>query len=280
MITLNMLTQPVAQPRFAGQVLLVEDNFVNQKVAVRFLERLGCTVEVASNGADGVAACQQRRFDIVLMDLQMPVMDGMTATRKIREWETSGHTPIIALTANAMTGDRELCESAGMDGYLTKPIEVERLRNILSKYGMEKPSAAASAAAPAPSSAATRPANGAAPVDLAEFHRITDGDYAFAQELIAAFIVSGEQQLAELVSAAAKDDRATLARAAHKLKGACANIHAQALKALAERLENDSATANARILDQDNALLRREFDRVKQFLTDPSVVPHPSKAAS
>ncbi len=97
MITLNMLTQPPAQQRFAGHVLLVEDNFVNQKVAVRFLERLGCTVEVASNGAEGVAACKERRFDIVLMDLQMPVMDGMTATRKIRDWETSGHIPIIAL---------------------------------------------------------------------------------------------------------------------------------------------------------------------------------------
>src|SRR6202142_3279282 len=107
MITLNMLTQSTAQQRFRGHVLLVEDNFVNQKVAVRFLERLGCTVEVPSNGAEGVAACQQRHFDIVLMDLQMPVMDGMTATRKIRAWETTGHLPIIALTANAMTGDRE-----------------------------------------------------------------------------------------------------------------------------------------------------------------------------
>src|SRR5580704_6285208 len=83
MITLNMLTQPAAQQRYAGHVLLVEDDFVNQKVAVRFLERLGCTVEVANNGAEGLAACKRRQFDIVLMDLQMTVMDGMTATRKI-----------------------------------------------------------------------------------------------------------------------------------------------------------------------------------------------------
>ncbi len=149
MITLNMLTQTRAQQRFAGHVLLVEDNFVNQKVAVRFLERLGCTVEVAGNGAEGVAACKERHFDIVLMDLQMPVMDGMTATRKIRGGETSGHIPIIALTANAMTGDRELCEAAGMDGYLTKPIEVERLRNILTKFGLENPDPAAAEAAAA-----------------------------------------------------------------------------------------------------------------------------------
>ncbi len=141
MITLNMLRQSAAQQRFSGHVLLVEDNFVNQKVAVRFLERLGCTVEVAGNGAEGVAACQQRHFDLVFMDLQMPVMDGMTATRKIRAWETTGHLPIIALTANAMTGDRELCEAAGMDGYLTKPIEVERLRNVLTKFGLAKDAA-------------------------------------------------------------------------------------------------------------------------------------------
>ncbi|HTD73602.1 MAG TPA: response regulator [Steroidobacteraceae bacterium] len=277
MITLNMLTQPAAPRRFAGLVLLVEDNFVNQKVAVRFLERLGCTVEVASNGAEGVAACQQKQFDLVLMDLQMPVMDGMAATRKIREWETSRHTPIIALTANAMTGDRELCEGAGMDGYLTKPIEVERLRNILTKYGLEQDDAAATGAA-APNARVAQ--NSTAPVDLGEFHRITDGDPQFAQELIAAFISSGEQQLSEIAAAIAQNDCTGLAKAAHKLKGASANIHARALKALAERLEIDSTATQARSLHAGNALLRREFDRVKQFLSDPSVVPQHSKAAS
>jgi signal transduction histidine kinase/CheY-like chemotaxis protein len=255
MITLNMLTQATAQKRFRGHVLLVEDNFVNQKVAVRFLERLGCTVEVASHGAEGVAACQQRHFDIVLMDLQMPVMDGMTATRKIRELETTGHVPIVALTANAMTGDRELCEAAGMDGYLTKPIEVERLRNVLTKYGLETNEADSSAATPPPAPAASlKP-----PVDLRGFQSITNGDSAFAQELAVTFIASGEQQLADMAAAAARSNRVALARAAHQLKGACANIHAHGLKALAERRENES---------------------VKQFLSDPSIVPQPAKAAS
>ena len=278
MITLNMLTQPPAQRGFAGHVLLVEDNFVNQKVAVRFLERLGCTVEVASNGAEGVAACRQGQFDIVLMDLQMPVMDGMAATRKIRESEGSRHTPIIALTANAMTGDRELCEAAGMDGYLTKPIEVERLRNILAKYGLEKADAAiaGSVAAGMPE----RPQDLAAPVDLREFQSVTEGDQVFAQELVGAFIASGEQQLAEMAAAIAQNDRAALAKAAHKFKGACANMHAHALKSLAEAMETDSAAAEAGALEHGSALLRREFERVKQFLTDPAVVPQPTKAAS
>jgi len=279
MITLNMLTQSATQQRFGGHVLLVEDNFVNQKVAVRFLERLGCTVEVAGNGAEGVAACQQRHFDIVLMDLQMPVMDGMTATRKIRAWETTGHLPIIALTANAMTGDRELCEAAGMDGYLTKPIEVERLRNALTKFGLAKNEAETSAstsvpAPPAPASHA-RP-----PVDLSGFKTITGGDDAFAQELAATFIASGEQQLAELTAAVAAVNRSALARAAHQLKGACANIHAHALKSLAERVETESAAGDARTLEHCNAQLREEFERVRQFLSDPSVIPQAAKAAS
>jgi two-component system, sensor histidine kinase and response regulator len=189
----------------------------------------------------------------------------MTATRKIRASESSGHIPIVALTANAMTGDRELCEAAGMDGYLTKPIEVERLRNILEKFGLERRD--------------SEPGQ-AAPVDLGGFQRITDGDSAFAQELIALFIASGEQQIAEMGTAVAQSHRAALAKAAHKLKGACANIHAHALKSLAEQVEQDSLAADFGSLDRLNGLMRQEFERVKQFLSDPTIVPQPKKAAS
>ncbi len=275
MITTNMLAQAAAPERFGGHVLLVEDNLVNQKVAVRFLERLGCTVEVAGNGSEGVAACGLRQFDLVLMDLQMPVMDGLTATRKIREQEITGHLPIIALTANAMTGDRELCEAAGMDGYLTKPIEIERLRNVLTRFGLARSDAESSAAAPAAAPARTTP-----PVDLGGFHNATDGDFAFAQELAATFIASGEQLLADMAAAAIAPDRAALARTAHQLKGACANIHAHALRALAESLEADCGVCDVRTLQQRNAALREEFERVKSFLSDPSVLQQPAKAAS
>ena len=278
MITLNMLMQSAAQQRFSGHVLLVEDNFVNQKVAVRFLERLGCTVEVASNGAEGVLACQERHFDIVLMDLQMPVMDGMTATRKIREWETSGHVPIVALTANAMTGDRELCEAAGMDGYLTKPIEVERLRSVLTKFGLAENEAAVPA--PLEASKTTEVSKLRPPVDLSGFQRITDGDPVFARDLTVTFLTSVGQTLAEISAAVAVLDRADLAKATHKLKGAAANIHAHGLKLLAERMESQSATGDASALQRCDTLIGQEFERVRQFLSDDAVVPHPSKAAS
>jgi two-component system, sensor histidine kinase and response regulator len=281
MITLNMLAQSAARRRFGGQVLLVEDNFVNQKVAVKFLERLGCAVQVASNGAEGIAAYRKQRFDIILMDVQMPVMDGMTATRMIRALETDKHVPIIALTANAMSGDRERCEAAGMDGYLTKPIEVERLRSLLEKFGLEKSEAAAVPAAQAPAAAESiAPDQMAAPVDLRGFRDVTGGDDAFAQELAATFIAGGDAQLAEIAAAVNHGDRAALARAAHKLKGACANIHAISLLALTQRMETDSGGADLQTLQNGYLLLQQEFERTKQFLSDPSIIPGPARAAS
>jgi two-component system sensor histidine kinase/response regulator len=267
-ITRSTLAQAAAQRRFAGAVLLVEDNHVNQKVASRFLERLGCSVELAGNGAEAVAACQARYFDIVLMDLQMPVMDGMEATQKIRELETARRVPIIALTANAMNGDRERCEAGGMDGYLTKPIEIDRLRDMLTKFGL------------AASDAADSSRLLSAPVDLRRFHEIVDGDPVFAQDLIAAFVAGGEQQITEMTTAIAAGDRAALARATHKLKGSCANIHADFLKSLLGQLEDACAGADIGELDRRNLLVRQEFRRTAQFLTDPSVVRQPSRAAS
>jgi CheY-like chemotaxis protein/HPt (histidine-containing phosphotransfer) domain-containing protein len=278
MITHNTLSQEAVQQRFEGSVLLVEDNVVNQKVAVRLLERLGCSVEVANNGAEGVEAARKRRFDIILMDLQMPVMDGLTATREIRAHETHGHLPIIALTANAMSGDRERCEAAGMDGYLTKPIEVERLRSALAKFGLarEEPSAPAVASEPK----AVAPGSQRPPVDLRAFRDVVGDDPQFAGELIATFISSGEQQLSDIARAIKQGNFEALAKAAHKLKGACANIHAHALHTFAHRLENDSRNGDQHALEVGHLRLRQEFERAKQFLTDPAVIAPPREAAS
>jgi CheY-like chemotaxis protein len=122
--------------KYAGSVLVVEDNLVNQKVAQRFLEKLGLSVTIAVDGAAGVAAYAADRFDLVLMDLQMPVMHGYAATQHIRKLELQQGTrvPIVALTADAMSQHLEMCRSVGMDDHLSKPIEIEQLRAVLDRY--------------------------------------------------------------------------------------------------------------------------------------------------
>ncbi len=121
------------------QVLLAEDNLVNQRLATRMLERRGVRVSVAANGQEAVQMFQRHEFDLILMDMQMPGMDGLQATVKIRilEKKSGTHIPIIALTANAMAGDRERCLAAGMDDYLSKPIKPEELYGMLEKYTSE-----------------------------------------------------------------------------------------------------------------------------------------------
>jgi len=127
------------------QVLLVDDNQMNQLVAVATLEKLGYEVERAEDGAEAVAACMHRQFDAVLMDIQMPVMDGYQATAEIREHETTtGHrTPIIGLSARAMDGDRESAIAAGLDDYLTKPLRKEELREMLQRWITASPTVVA-----------------------------------------------------------------------------------------------------------------------------------------
>jgi CheY-like chemotaxis protein len=115
-------------------VLLAEDNVVNQEFAVALLELLGCVVDCASDGSAAVAKAAQRQYDLVLMDCQMPEMDGFEATRLLRASETTAHLPIIALTANALTGDRERCLEAGMDDYLAKPFTYEQLSEIVARW--------------------------------------------------------------------------------------------------------------------------------------------------
>jgi CheY-like chemotaxis protein len=117
------------------EVLLAEDNAVNQKVALRFLERLGYRADAVANGLEAVTTLQNRRYDLVLMDLQMPEMDGFEATRQIRRRLTSTRQPkIFALTANAMQGDRELCFECGMDDYISKPVKMHEIEEVIRRH--------------------------------------------------------------------------------------------------------------------------------------------------
>jgi CheY-like chemotaxis protein len=118
------------------RILLAEDNVVNQKVIARMMEKLGWSVAVVDNGQMAVERSGQESFDLILMDVQMPVMDGLSATIAIRsrERQVGGHVPILALTAYAMQGDRERCLIAGMDDYLSKPVRIEDLHSIVERY--------------------------------------------------------------------------------------------------------------------------------------------------
>jgi two-component system, sensor histidine kinase and response regulator len=264
-ITRGTLVSNDSMRRYEGHVLLVEDNAVNQKVAVRFLERMGCHVRIADNGAEAVKAFQEARFDLILMDLQMPVMDGLMATRRIREIENGERmTPIVALTANAMAGQVDRCMEAGMNAFLSKPLEIARLHETLELYGL-----------------ATQPRDGssvvahstATPVNLARLNEITDGDAEFAHELAATFVSSGEQVFEELEAALDSADRSALSRAAHKLKGASANIHADSLRDLAYTLETQAAKVDQPRLKELIRELRERFDVAAEFLREQSPRP-------
>ncbi len=226
----NVLTQPLTHgnPTFRGQrILLVEDNPVNQHVAQRLLQKLAATVTVANNGAEALDRLAEATFDAVLMDCQMPVMDGFTATRRIREAERESggkHLPIIALTANVMSEDRDSCTAAGMDAHLGKPIEPSQLIECLGRY--------------------LKPDIVRSEVDLTALREITGGDKEFERELLATFVTSGDQCLAEILSALRSSDYETIGKRAHALKGASANIHAPGLAAAASSLES-AARANA-----------------------------------
>ena len=259
--------------QYDATVLLVEDNVVNQKVARRFLERMGCKVTVADDGAEGVRKFAAGKFDLILMDLQMPHMSGLVATDKIRHLEAQGQgsgqrIPIVALTADVMTGQRERCMAAGMDDFLTKPLDALDLRRVLERFvevvetrstgdesmsektmtptGTHELLTQAAAldmlVASTPHTHVPAPAADASAVDFARLEEITDGDAEFTRELTHTYIVSSEQILASMRSSVASADREALRKAAHQLAGASANIHALQAYGLCKTLE---AAANS-----------------------------------
>ena len=123
------------------RILLAEDNVINQKLALRLLQQLGYRADLAANGAEAVESIERQLYDVVLMDVQMPEMDDLEASRRITKgWSPAARPRIVAMTANAMQGDREMCLAAGMDDYLTKPIRVDQLIEALNQVTARKES--------------------------------------------------------------------------------------------------------------------------------------------
>ena len=225
------------------RILLVEDNPVNQRVAQRTLQKLAAEVTLANNGAEALERIAETAFDIVLMDCQMPVMDGFTATRRIRERESreglGNHLPIIALSANVMSEDRDNCMAAGMDAHLGKPLEPTQLADCLGRY----------------LKADTAPQA----IDLEALHELTGGDAEFERELVETFVSSGDQCLADILAALEVRDWETIGKRAHSLKGASANMQAHSLSVAASELENAARAQSVQDLD---SLVHRLKDRL------------------
>jgi len=261
---------PHAPQRAGCRVLLVEDNAVNRRVAEHQLHKLGCSVAVACNGVEGVAAALGGHFDLVLMDCQMPLLDGFDATRQIRQHEAGGERrlPIVALTANALSGDREACLAAGMDDYLSKPLEPAALAACVERFAPR----AEAPAAPAAPAAESRPAAGvpvadAEPtIDLAALAEVTAGDAEFERELMEVFVSSGDSALAALVAALGAADLGAVRRHAHALKGASANLRARPLAARAQALESAAAAGDLAACRQTAGALAEDYRRTAAFI--------------
>ncbi len=226
------------------QILLAEDNLVNQKLAVSLLEKRGHAVEVVGNGLEALAALERQSFDVVLMDVQMPEMDGLetTATIRARERTSHGHVPILAMTARAMKGDRERCLEVGMDDYVSKPLQPTELFEAVERL--------AGTASTATSTAGTPPAGQPSPIrqeslppasrpdfDRARAMEQVGGDEELLQELLAAFLSECPPLIVQIRDAIIQHDALQLERAAHTLKGAAASVAALAAAEVAQQLE-------------------------------------------
>ena len=250
------------RPPVAAHILVAEDNEVNQKVAAKILEKLGYRVELAENGKEALAACARRRYDAVLMDGQMPGMDGYEATRRIRERETKGgrRVPIVAMTASAMKGDREKCLDAGMDDYITKPVTPEKLETVLKKWvgTATSPAERAAAAAVPPSELLDK--------DVIQSLMSVDDDGTLMDEIVATFLRIAPARLTA-IKKAARSNAAQLEREAHSFLGSCGNIGASRMAEICARLEvlgrsgsTEGAPELARTLEEELVTVRPELE--------------------
>jgi CheY-like chemotaxis protein/HPt (histidine-containing phosphotransfer) domain-containing protein len=231
---IHMSEQPVTNMAASLSILVVDDDELNRQMMRLILKREGHLAECVTNGAEALAAVKSRRFDMILMDLQMPVMDGIEASRRIREWENGdGHSFIVALTASYLPEKGAELFEAGIDNYLSKPFEVAHLRNML-QHTLENRKSDSFSEMGAPSS--EFPASDVE-LDLqVGIHRV-GGDSAVYNDLLSDFIGELPDKLERLWSYYRDRDGDGLFRAAHNLKGVSASLGALQMSAQAQRLE-------------------------------------------
>jgi CheY-like chemotaxis protein/HPt (histidine-containing phosphotransfer) domain-containing protein len=229
----------IREQQVVMKVLLVEDHAINQKLAITLLERWGHHVAVAENGQIAVDKVAQESFDVILMDMMMPVMDGLEATRRIRASEGARRTPIIAMTANAMESDRERCLEAGMDDYISKPIKAQELQAMLQRFSVVH---------------VPLPLTAPAPIDGVHATSIPAFDYAAAMGLVdqevlgiiaQAFAEQWPEDLRKIREGLQQGDLKSVLHTSHALKGTLAMFGAQPASDLAAQMERMAMQSNA-----------------------------------
>jgi two-component system sensor histidine kinase/response regulator len=255
-VALGQQAQPDPVPSSTKvRALVVDDNHINLRVAVRNLEKLGCEVITATDGSQAVERRKALDVDVVFMDIQMPVMDGFEATRAIRRWETGVGTqvPIVAMTAHAMAGYRELCLQAGMDGYITKPLRLAEMARVLSRWtsdvnrgdvadggapaAPEREADAQAVPTHSPTSASALGDLDAPVWDRAQLAEVAGDDAAAQRELLDMLLSSGVEHLDRATEALAEQDEQGVRRSIHTLKGAAATVGAARLAQACQRVE-------------------------------------------
>jgi CheY-like chemotaxis protein/HPt (histidine-containing phosphotransfer) domain-containing protein len=256
-------TSPAATSSLA-RILVAEDNDINLQIVLMMLQRLGQVAEVAVNGREAVQAAHRQPFDLIFMDVQMPEMDGLEATRRIRaELPPDAQPYIVALTANAMRGDRERCLAAGMDDYLPKPLQMADIRELLSRLQLNVLSDDAAAdesrppAAPPNEGLSGRLKRLRAEIGAAGMH-----------EVVEHFLAGAPAVLAQLEGALARQDAESFWKTAHGLKGSSATIGFDRIRELAARLEKSGRVGEWEGVPETLAELNRRFESLRLNLAD------------
>ncbi len=271
-------------PQRRLKVLLAEDNPINQKVALGCLSKLGCCVDVVGSGQEALEALQKEPYDLVFMDVQMPVLDGLEATRMIRKGLVKvldPRVPIIAMTAHGLQGDREMCLKAGMDDYVSKPLRMEDLQAAMERQVERR--ARGDAVAELPDGVSASWGDGSAgnvDRDVLDWDELVErlaGDMDLSWEILTEFIETLPRRLAEMEDAMGQGNADMVKRLAHTLKGASANISAKRLSESALALEQAAARGDTAAWAAVYAVLREQADRLTMAVHDVGV---PSEAVS
>jgi len=281
--------------RMPLHLLLADDNIVNQKVALRLFEQMGYRIDIACDGVEAIEAIERQHYDIVFMDVQMPEMNGLEATQRIREREqthaaetaSKGRTVIIAMTASAMIGDREKCLKAGMDDYLSKPVRPEAVQKALELWGPVvrdapgRPAAStgkpdtsfksAASRAPAPGlphapAVIAMSANDEPPVDMERLSELAGDDESGIRDLATLYLTQTTAQMDELKAAIQSGAVKEVERIAHKSAGASATCGMNAIVPFLRELERQGREAALSGADALFAQAAKELERIRAFL--------------